>query len=582
LKELQTAEPKRELFIAWLSLLIAALAAGLFRIRGFDTFWHLVSGRWILEHSALPHTDPFRFSSSAEPWTDHEWLFQVLLGWVERLGGLDGLIVLRALIVATLATVLLLALRRTGVSVLTAFLLALGTLVLSRLRFLIRPELASLLCLAVLLATLQQFRRDGRVLRLVLAAGLVVLWANAHLGVLVAPPLTALYLIGTRLPGGTGSPNRGHRPPAWPIVVGTPLVLIVAVAINPYGIGVFGVPGKIAAAIHGLAGINPEWLPLISAARPWVFVAMASLIVAWVLEWRRVGSIDGSTALVAVALAALTMMSVRHRGLFYIAAAFAVAESLAAIRFDRLESPAPARRALWPVLVSGVAVLGFVFPPIWGPFGVRDRISFGLGLEPDRYPVGAADAVSEWADLGNLFNDVGTGGYLLWRWHPERLVFNDGRAEVHPELLRELTGAVSSRDSWQALLDSYEIDGAVLDYVALPRMVLDGGRSRDDQSVANLPAARSSLCFAPESFALVYWDDEAMLFVRRARDRERKIHAEEFSVVRPDEPGLLIEQARADGAVRVAAIEELERRIELAPRSQRAETLLAALKALEP
>jgi hypothetical protein len=607
LKNIQTAVAKRDLLVAWLALLVAAFAAGLFRIREFDTFWHLVSGRWILEHRALPHTDPFRFSSAAEPWTDHEWLFQVFLSWVEQLGGLDGLIVVRALIVATLATVLLLALRHTGVSLLTAFLLALCTLVLSRLRFLIRPELASLLGLAVLLATLQQFRRDGRMIRLIVLAGVVVFWANAHLGVLVVPPLAALYLIGTRLPGGTGSPNRGGQPPSWSIVVGAPLLFTAAIAINPNGIGVFGVPGKIAAALHDLAGVNPEWLPLLSVPLPWVFVAMALLISTWVIEWRRIGSIDCSTALVAVALAALTMMSVRHRGLFYIAAAFAFAESLAAIQFERQETPAPPRRALWPVLLSGAAVLGFVFPPMWGPFGVRDRISFGFGLEAGRYPVGAADAVSEWADLENVFNDVATGGYLLWRWYPERLVFIDGRNEVHPELLSELTSAVSTREGWQALLDRYDIDGAILDYLALPGMVLDGDPSRRllprvnsvaaNAPVAKLPvaklpatrlpgadnpAARSSLYFAPESFALVYWDDVAMLFVRRAPDREREIDAKEFPVVRPDEPGLLIAQAKGDEELRIAAIEELERRIELAPRSRRAETLLAALVAIAP
>jgi hypothetical protein len=44
----------------------------------------------------------------------------------------------------------------------------------------------------------------------------------------------------------------------------------------------------------------------------------------------------------------------------------------------------------------------------------------------------------------------------------------------------------------------------------------------------------------------------------------------------------LIAQATEDEALRVAAVEELERRIELAPRSKRAETLLAALVAIDP
>ncbi len=566
--------------LIWLPLLVASLAAGLFRIRSFDTFWHLVSGRWILEHRALPHIDPFRFTSINEPWTDHEWLFQVLLAYFERLGGLDGAIVLRALFVVGLATVLFLALRRTRVSLLTAFLLVLCTIILARLRFLIRPELVSLLGLALLLASLQEFRRDGRLWRLGALAGVVAIWANAHLGVLIAPPLTALYLVGTRFSGGSGLPDRGDRPVPMPIVVAAPLLFVVTIAINPHGFGVFTVPGKIAASIQDLAGINPEWLPLLTAPRPWVFVTMAALGIAWMVEWRQRGSIDTSTALVAIALAALTLMSVRHRGLFYVGAAFAAAESLAAIRFDRGDRPEPTGRSMWPALISAVAVLGFVFPPVWGPFGVRDRISFGFGLEPNRYPVVAADAVSEWPELGNVFNDVASGGYLLWRWYPERLVFNDGRNEVHPELLRELVDAVSTREKWQALLDRYEIDGAVVDYVALPRMVLGGPIDRGSLPAIDVLAARSSLYFAPEDFALVYWDDVAMLFVRRSLDRDEKIRRQEYSVVRPDEPGLLIAKARDDDGLRASAIEELERRVRLAPRSGRAESMLEALRSL--
>ena len=136
------------------------------------------------------------------------------------------------------------------------------------------------------------------------------------------------------------------------------------------------------------------------------------------------------------------------------------------------------------------------------------------------------------------------------------------------------------KPTWQALLDRYEIDGAVVDYVALPRMVLAGASGRHALPGANVPAARSSLYFAPERFALVYWDDVAMLFVRRSSDREGKTREQEYSVVRPDEPGLLIAQARDDERLRNDAIEELERRVGVTPRSGRAESLLESLRAL--
>ena len=71
---------------------LAALIAGTVKIRSYDFFWHLESGQWILDHRALPETDPFRFTADpSERWIDHEWLAQVLLASGERTVGLVGL-----------------------------------------------------------------------------------------------------------------------------------------------------------------------------------------------------------------------------------------------------------------------------------------------------------------------------------------------------------------------------------------------------------------------------------------------------------------------------------------------------------
>jgi hypothetical protein len=34
-----------------------------------DTYWHLATGRWIVEHAAVPKTDPFSHSMPGAPWT---------------------------------------------------------------------------------------------------------------------------------------------------------------------------------------------------------------------------------------------------------------------------------------------------------------------------------------------------------------------------------------------------------------------------------------------------------------------------------------------------------------------------------
>ena len=111
------------------ALAVLAVAASLFSVRATDLFWHLASGRYMVEHLSVPRLDPFRFGSGAGlPWVDHEWLFQLLVYGVERLGGLDALIVLRVGLVTTLAGLLYFAVRRTGSGIAAAVTLAAAAL----------------------------------------------------------------------------------------------------------------------------------------------------------------------------------------------------------------------------------------------------------------------------------------------------------------------------------------------------------------------------------------------------------------------------------------------------------------------
>src|SRR5438067_1149884 len=67
-----------------------------------DVSWHIATGQWILDHRAIPHTDPFSFTWAGKPWVPIEWLAEVIYASVYRLGGYSG--------VAALVTAALIAL----------------------------------------------------------------------------------------------------------------------------------------------------------------------------------------------------------------------------------------------------------------------------------------------------------------------------------------------------------------------------------------------------------------------------------------------------------------------------------------
>jgi hypothetical protein len=567
--------------IPTIALLLFAAVAGTFRLRAYDLFWHLASGRWIIEHRALPATDPFRFTSEAAPWVDHEWLFQIVARFVETLAGMDGLVVFRAATVVLLAAVVLLSIRRSGAPVPGAVIAVAAAVLLARPRFMVRPELFSLLALAVLLSLLQEYRHSSSRSGMASAVLLVVAWANVHAAVVVAPVVAAAYLVGSRLPTSPAS-SRLDRVSGGRVVI-FPATLALAAMANPSGWKIYAVPFEIRSALKDLAVVNPEWLPAWVAPQPALIGGALALVILVVWAAVRSGGIDGATGLSTLALAVLAVSGVRHQGLFFVGAAFLAGESLA----DVARHPRGMASALTEGSRSAIAVAACllaagwcVFTPPSGPLRARQGpYSFGRGLEPGRFPVAAVEAMESRPETGRVYNDVAFGGYLIWRLYPRR-VFIDGRNEVNPQLLREVTAARSDSRAWSALIERNEIGRALVRYD--DRLVEVTAPAPSGAAPGSGPAVSrhtpNALLFPSRAFALVYWDDVAMLFVRRSAVGAGDLERDEYRYVHPEDRGATLQAAAADSGYLAGALAEIDRRLAEAPASARA---LAIRKELE-
>src|SRR5689334_13576174 len=99
---------------AWPSaaLAIGAFGAALTPAADGDLYWHLAAGREMWRTHALLTTDPFSVSAAGKPWPDVHWLFQLALYGVHSLGGLTALVLVKGLLVAVGALILLGAVER--------------------------------------------------------------------------------------------------------------------------------------------------------------------------------------------------------------------------------------------------------------------------------------------------------------------------------------------------------------------------------------------------------------------------------------------------------------------------------------
>jgi hypothetical protein len=597
----------------------AGVVAGVFPIFESDLFWHLAAGRWIFEQGEIPRFDPFRFTSGGAPWVDHEWLFQIVVRGVEVVAGLDGLIALRAAALGGFALLLVRCARRAGLGVGLAGMLALAAMLGVRPRFLVRPEIVTLFALLTLVLLLDRLvnRRGGptaaetsrREAKGVLLKGgppkgslevgtavddaasdgwqvrlsprrggsrgvlvglvlLVVLWVNFHGQALLAPGVALLFLAGSALEARRESPTARVT---TVLFVGIPALLAAALLVNPYGWRLVEVPIGIARALGGLSAHNPEWMSSFDAPQPYLyggFAVVAVLALAGRLASGRWPA--PAWGLPAGAMAVLALSGVRHQALFFALATPYAARCLAAIPDARPGSPRRERGlALVAVCAAGAIALWAAAPPASGPLRPRHGgLAWGAGIAPGRFPERMATVIAANPGIGPLYNEFVHGGYLLWRLFPPRQVFFDGRMELEPGLLGELAASRRDPASWEALLTARGAVGALVRYEdrRLPVFEPDGtgGFRQVGESTAN------ALLFPPERWALVEWDDEAMLFLRPGAPGWS---GAPYRFVQPEDLAGTLARAAADPTVRAAMLAELDRKLETDPASRRARWL---------
>ncbi|MGO8793216.1 MAG: hypothetical protein ACLQLC_00200 [Candidatus Sulfotelmatobacter sp.] len=156
--------------------------------------WHIRTGQMILSTHSIPLVDPFSSSMAGQPWFAWEWLYDVIVGWLESVAGLNGVVAFTALVIAvTFAWTFRLLLRR-GVNLALALMLVLLAASASMIHFLARPHVLTwLFSVAWFWALESREERSSENWKLWLLPLTMLLWVNLHGGFLVGFVLLAIY-----------------------------------------------------------------------------------------------------------------------------------------------------------------------------------------------------------------------------------------------------------------------------------------------------------------------------------------------------------------------------------------------------
>ncbi len=496
-------------------LLVAAVLAWR-QIATPDYGFHLAAGRLILSTGAWPRLDPFTYTVSDHPYIDMNGLFQVALALAERAGGARGAALLQELLVLGAVGAVWAAARRRGArsAALLGAVMLLGVAAWE-LRFLYRPELVTYLLLAVTLGLVQRHAEDARPAWLYAAAGLQLVWTNAHTLSLLGPAVLGLYA----LTGLLGARRRDPHP--W-VAAGLAGLLLCA---SPYGLEgvrfVFGLATRLSAGnvFHEQIGElkSPFAVPL---DRPLLAfdVLLASTAVLVLATLRRRRPFDVA---VLVVFGGLAVSALRNVPLFVVAAVPVAAQAGQEIvdRMGRASSaPTQRRSSVARVMYGAVVAAGLIFAAqvATGRHYLADHRPYdvGTGPSPALFPRETLDVLATQRPPGPIFNPLRFGGALLERLWPREKVFIDGRLEVIGEAFYEEYAAANRGPGWDALVRRWN-----------PRVALVPLEAR----------AQVARLFADRAWALAGLDGVAALFVRRGPETDALVRGFEDGLRRLDE-----------------------------------------------
>ena len=558
-----TAQPS-PMWLRWLAPAIpvtAAFALSLTRIDDSDAFTHLALGRDLVQQWGFPAHEPFSFASSGSRYYNPEWLFGVVFFLSFLAAGTAGVIVLKAAIVALAVSILWLdshvwgeaaAVRPAGLLIRATVLTV--VVVMMRHRFVERPDIALMVFLAFTIYALNAYLGAGRRWIFLLPA-LQVVWANTHPSAVVGlVPFVAVLGGGVMLRVGTRLSQRWWQAPAMAIPPWRPLAtvavvlvsVVIASALNPYGFDVLTLPFTLADQAwfrHEVSELHPPRPSL----WPGPFVLAGFLLLSLLATLTRLPLVP---ALLTLPFLQLGLSAVRFVFLFLLVAAPILARNLVLMAVR-------ARSVLSRGLVLGGAVAALalaVTVAAMTAVGMRPFENVlkapGFGVNERWVPERALRYLDARGVEGRVFNTFHFGGYITWRDFPRRLPIIDGRGYVPRSLLEEIHFAHISPRNLERIRTRYGLAAAVMQYPAYP-----------GHTVEEVLGPDADPALASPDWALVYWDDVALVYLPRGGRHAAVIERDEYRHVKPAAGGARLARLMADPSRAGAVRAELSRNV---------------------
>jgi hypothetical protein len=387
-----------------------------------DLWYHLSTGRYILDTGSVPDTSYFSFLSPPREWINYYWLFQALVYKVFSLSGYQGLIILRTIVYLILAALICVyLLKNVKDNRLFAFFVIvfiLYFLFMIPRYFVVRPHIVAYLSVVIFLYVLE-FKPD-RALFLPLVALISINLYGIMYPVIIL--ICVAYLIESYIKRIKNKTPFDRKE----IMFTIPIVMsMCAIFATPHGRSLLAVPFTLTAflsqyvteleklGIERLLSFNMESLAptQVSLFNVLLLIAIVSFIIALVKRDLRISHL-------IMFAGGLFLLGKGIRFIFHF--------SLLSMPLIKAHPPVTLlkeNRKIFSLPALCVAVLMFSMPYTFLSHTFANRPAYPVSYK--KLPIGVVAFLKHIKTGGSVLNDPNFGGYYEWELYPDYTIFMD-------------------------------------------------------------------------------------------------------------------------------------------------------------
>lgn len=429
--------------VTTVAFIACVLYACTVRLSGDDFWLQAKIGQLIADSRAIPDTLLFPFTEIVtERFNAHEWLVSVAFHYTLTWFGEDGMpFLIGGLGLALFAASARLTYVRTRGNYAWALLGGFLSVLVENYRHVLRPELPSLILMALLLCKLESFKARPGLRPAFWSCLLIALWANSHGSFILGPLIVGIFAAGQYLDELRANRFRWRAPSALALQLGALLLAASAACLlTPFGLELIRFVFDF--SVHSDASKHlTEWMPTFDPRLRgvwgfWIALAVWVLLAVGMALGRR--GLSATDCLLFLAFSFLAYRAIRFPVYLGLVAAYILPVCL---------PPAWLRKAQdGPVLLGGLALAlaGIVCVSIYGNAG---KNSVYTTLDRTKFTLPMVQVLSNPALQGNVLNTMELGAELIYRSYPRLRPSMDCRVDSYGFEYSNFNGALFGNDA---------------------------------------------------------------------------------------------------------------------------------------